>query len=60
MTQHLPEFIKVAEIAVTTMLGSVEDEHTFSTLGFMKYKLRNCLRSHLDTTVKMFSQPFYN
>jgi hypothetical protein len=28
-------------------------------LGFMKSKLRNRLGSHLDTTVKMFSQPFY-
>jgi hypothetical protein len=58
MAQRLPEFIKVAEIAVTTVLGSVEDERTFSTLGFMKSKLRNRLGSHLGTTVKMFSQPF--
>jgi hypothetical protein len=36
MTQRLSEFIKVAKIAVTAMLGSVEDERTFSTLGFMK------------------------
>ena len=60
MTQRLSEFIKVAEIAVMAMLGSVEDESTFSILGFMKSKLRNLLGNHLDTTVKMFSQPFYN
>jgi hypothetical protein len=60
MTQRLSEFIKMAEIAVTAVLGSVEDERTFSTLAFMKSKLRNCLGSHLDTAVKMFSQPFYN
>jgi hypothetical protein len=60
MTQRLSEFIKVAEIAVTAVLGSVEDERTFSTLAFMKSKLRNRLGSHLDTAVKMFSQPFYN
>jgi hypothetical protein len=59
MVQRLSKFIKVAEIAVTAILGSVEDESTFSKLGFMKSKLRNCLGSHLDTTVKMFSQPFY-
>jgi hypothetical protein len=56
MVQRLSEFIK---IAVTAVLGSVEDECTFSTLGFMKSKLRNRLTNHLDTTVKMFSQPFY-
>jgi hypothetical protein len=60
MAQRLSEFNKVAEIAVTAILGSMEDERTFSTLGFMKSKLRNRLGSHLDTTVKMFSQPFYN
>jgi hypothetical protein len=59
MVQCLSEFIKAAEIAVTAILGSVEDERTFSTLGFMKSKLRNRLGSHLDTSVKLFSQPFY-
>jgi DNA primase large subunit len=47
------------EIAVTAVFGSVEDERTFSTLGFMKSKLHNHLGSHLDTDVKLFSQPFY-
>jgi hypothetical protein len=55
MVQCLSEFMKLAEIAVTAVFGSVEDERTFSTLGFMKSKLRNRLGSHLDTTVKMFS-----
>jgi hypothetical protein len=59
MVQRLFEFIKVVEIAVTVVLGNVEDECTFSTLGFMKSKLRNHLGSHLDTIVKMFLQPFY-
>jgi hypothetical protein len=59
MVQRLSEFIKVTEIAVTAVFGSVEDERTFSTLGFMKSKLHNHLGSHLDTDVKLFSQPFY-
>jgi hypothetical protein len=54
-----PEFIKIAKIAVTAVLGNVEDERIFSTLGFMKSKFYNYLSSHLNTTVKMFSQPFY-
>jgi hypothetical protein len=28
-------------------------------LGFMKSKVRNRLGGHLDTCVKMFSQPFF-
>jgi hypothetical protein len=60
MLSRLSEFIKLAEIAVTATLGSVEDERTFSTLGFMKSKVRNRLGGHLDTCVKMFSQPFFN
>jgi hypothetical protein len=59
MVQRLSEFKKVAEIAFTAVLGNMEDERTFSTLGFMKSKLKNRLASRLDTTVKMFSQPFY-
>jgi hypothetical protein len=41
MLNRLSEYIKLCEIAVTVVLGSVEDERTFSTLGFMKSKLRN-------------------
>jgi hypothetical protein len=59
MVQRLSEFIKIAKIAVTAVLGNVEDERIFSTLGFMKSKFYNYLSSHLNTTVKMFSQPFY-
>jgi hypothetical protein len=56
----LSEYMKVANIAVTTVLGSIEDECTFSTLKIMKSKLRNRLGGHLDTTMRMFSQGFYN
>jgi hypothetical protein len=44
---------------VTAILGSIEDERTFSMLGFMKSKLRNRLGGHLDICVKLFSQPFF-
>jgi hypothetical protein len=60
MLSRLLEFIKLVEISVTATLGSVEDKRTFSTLGFMKSKVRNRLGGHLDTCVKMFSQPFFN
>ena len=54
MLSHLSEYFKVAEIAIATVLGSVEDERTFSMLSFMKSKLRNRLGGHMDTCVKLF------
>jgi hypothetical protein len=39
----LLEYIKLAEIPTVLVLGSMEDEHTFLTLSFMKDKLRNRL-----------------
>ena len=44
---RLSEFFKLAEIAMCAVLGSVDDERTFSSLGFMKSKVRNRLGSHL-------------
>lgn len=59
MLNRLSEYIKIAEIAITAVLGSVEDERTFSTLSFVKSKLRNRLGGHLDTCVKLYSQQFF-
>jgi predicted P-loop ATPase/GTPase len=47
----LSEFLKVAEIAIAMVLGSVQDEHTFSTISFMKNRLRNQLTTNLELTV---------
>jgi hypothetical protein len=51
------EYIKVAEIVMVQVLGSVEDERTFSNLAFMNNKLHNKLTTHLDLCV-MFIQNF--
>jgi hypothetical protein len=59
MSAKLSEFMKVAEIAHVQVLGSVEDERTFSSLSFLKNKLRNRLTTHLDLVVRMFSHNFY-
>jgi hypothetical protein len=40
-------------------MGFVEDDRIFSTLMFMKTRLRNRLCEHLDLVVRMFAQPFY-
>jgi hypothetical protein len=37
------------------VLGSVEDEHTFSSFTFMKSKLKNWLAIHFDGVVRMYA-----
>jgi hypothetical protein len=59
LRHSLSEYIKVAELAVVMVLGSVQDERTFSTLTFMKNKLRNRLTTHLELVVGMKMQNFY-
>jgi hypothetical protein len=41
LTARISEFAKGARIAICSVIGSVEDERTFSTLSFIKSKLRN-------------------
>jgi hypothetical protein len=52
--------MQLAEIAITAVLGSAEYERLFSNLAFVKNKVRNRLGGHLDTTVKIYSQGFYD
>jgi hypothetical protein len=54
-----PVYFRLATMALTLVLGSVEDERAFSTMGFIKEKLQNKLVEHLPLFVKMFTQKFY-
>lgn len=54
------EWFKVAQIAIVTVVGSVEDERTFSTVAWMKNKVRNRLTDHLDTSVQMYAQRYWD
>ena len=56
----LSEYIKLVEIAAILVLGSVEDERTFSILSFMKDKLRNRVQTHLPLVVGMHGQSFFD
>ena len=47
----LLECIKVAEVALVMVLGSVQDKRTFSQVSFMKNKLRNQLTTNLSLAV---------
>jgi hypothetical protein len=52
-------FFKLAKIGIVQMLGSVEDEHTFSTLSFIKSKLKNRFNEYLHIVVGMYFQIFF-
>jgi len=59
LTSEFFEFFKLVEMALVHVLGNVEDEYTFSTLNFLKSKLRNNLEDHLQLVVGMFSQRIF-
>jgi hypothetical protein len=59
LRHSLSEFMKVAELGITMVLGSVQDERTFSTMSFLKTKVRNRLTTHLPLVVSMKCQNFY-
>jgi hypothetical protein len=49
----------LAKLFVAIILSSVEDEHCFSTLSFLKSKLFNQLTKNLDLIVKVFAHDHY-
>ncbi len=42
-----PKYVKLVEMAMVQIVGSVEDEHCFYMLAFMKSKFHNKLTTHL-------------
>jgi hypothetical protein len=59
LNKCFPEFIKLAEIAMIHVLGSVEDERTFSSLNFLKDRLWNRLDMHQQVIVGVHGQQVY-
>jgi hypothetical protein len=55
----LSEWLKLVELSMAMVLGSMEGERCFFNLSFMKSKLRNQLTTHLDLMVRMYAQSFY-
>jgi hypothetical protein len=56
LSKMIPEYLKLAEIGYAFILGSVEDERTFSSLKFLKSRLRNWLEDKLPLVVRMHGQ----
>jgi len=60
LAKSMSEYVKLAEIAMIHVLGSVEDERCFSSLSFLKDQLRNRLSDgNLSLVVGMHSQNVY-
>jgi hypothetical protein len=59
LSTSFPKYVKLAELVMVYIIGSVEDERFFFTLAFMKSKLHNKLTTHLPLVVHMFSQQLY-
>jgi hypothetical protein len=47
------KYLKLAELAMVQIVGSVEDEKCFSMLAFMKSKLCNTFITHLPLVFKV-------
>jgi len=57
-TTFFSQVFELAKIAIVQVLGSMEDERTFSTFSFMKFKLRNYFNEHLNNVVGIYYQFF--
>jgi len=57
--QNFEEFLKLVEMVVVHVLGSVEDKCLFSSVDFLKSKLWNNQEEHIQVVVGMFSQKIY-
>jgi hypothetical protein len=61
LAKSFSEYVKLAQIAMIHVLGSVDDERCFSSLNFLKDKLRNRLdESHLLVVVGMHGQNVFS
>ena len=60
LNSSFPKYIKLAQIALIHVLGLVEDERAFSSLTFLKDKVKNRLEEeHLGLVVGMHNQSVY-
>jgi len=61
LTQNFGEFLKLAKMVVVHVIGLVdwvEDEYTFSSVGFLKSRFQNKLVEHIPIVNGMYFQIF--
>jgi hypothetical protein len=56
LVYNFPKYVKLTELAMVQIVGSVEDERCFFTLAFMKSELCNMFITHSPLVVLMFAQ----
>ncbi|KAH7428771.1 hypothetical protein KP509_09G016700 [Ceratopteris richardii] len=54
LKESMSEYFKVANLCLTMILGSVEDERLWSSLTFIRNATRNRLNKNLDTCLRLF------
>jgi len=56
LKNRILKYIKLVELAIVKVIGSIEDEHSFFMLTFMKTKLWNRLTMHLELVICIFKK----
>lgn len=56
----IPHFLRVVNLVLCMVGGSVEEERTFSTMKFLKNERRNRLSNHLAACCRVYSQAFFS
>jgi hypothetical protein len=54
LSRSFPKCLKVAKIVVIHVMGSIDDEHWFSSIYFSKKKLHNHFNLHLQLLVATY------
>jgi hypothetical protein len=54
-----PKYLKVVEIAMVHVLGSIEYERCFYFVAFLKNKVWNTLNNYLQLVVSMYAHKFF-
>ena len=58
LREAILEYFKLTNLCLTMILGSVEDERVFSTLGCLKSKVRNKLDKNLDNFLRLYNSRY--
>ena len=56
--ESISKYFKLAELCLTMILGSMEDERVFSALGFLKSKVRNKLDKNLENCLRLYTSTY--
>ena len=58
LREAISEYFKLTILCLTMILGSVEGEIFFGTLGFLKSKVRNKFKKKLDNCMRLYNSRY--